>query len=188
MAQLGISLSSFVAAIVSWLERDDRLTSAVYTGQHAPKPDYPYATVSLLSGPSFAGARRSERWEYDDTEDQIVVTYRDQAILSFSLQFFSDDPSIHAMDLAFEALDSLQLQSVRDELETARLAYVSDDGISNLDFEASDRLISRSGLTVTFNTGVSASEQFDTIESVTIEESISDSSDTLIATRETTLP
>lgn len=188
MAQLGLSLSALVAPIVDWLEADTRVVSAVYTGQHTPKPDYPYATISLLTGPTFAGARRSEKWTYDPVEDQVVVEYRDQATFSFSLQFFSDDPAIHAMDLAFEALDSLQLRSRQDIFQAANMAYSSDDGITNLDFEASDRLISRSGLTVTFITGVCTSETFDTIESVTIEENLSDESGNLLATQEIEIP
>ena len=188
MAQLGLTLAALVAPLVTWLELDTRIVQAIYTGQHVPKPLYPYATISILAGPIFAGARRSEKWSYDATDDQVVVEYRDQASFSFSVQFFSDDPAIHAFDLACQALDSLQLESTQAVLDAANLAYMSDDGITNLDFEASDRLITRSGLAVTFNTGVCTSEQFDTIESVTIEKNLSDESGTLLATSEIEIP
>ena len=180
---LGLSLSTMVGAITTWLEADSSLTSAVYTGQHAPKIDYPYATINLISGPILSGGRRAEKLDYNATDDQIDITYYDQALMTFSLQFYSDDPSLHAMDLAFEALNSLQLLPTREALmSTAKLAYLSDGGIVNLDFVASNQLISRSGLTVTFNTVVSTSEQIDTIDSVTIEETLTDEAGTSLGT------
>lgn len=188
MAQLGLTLAALVAPLVTWLELDTRIVRAIYTGQHFPKPLYPYATISILAGPIFAGGRRSEKWTYDSDADQVVVEYRDQATFSFSVQFFSDDPAIHAMDLAMQALDSLQLYSTQSIFDAANMAYTSDDGVTNLDFEASDRLITRSGVAITFNTGVCTSEQFDTIESVTIEKNLSDESGTLLATSEIEIP
>ena len=186
---LGIVFADIIGAVATWLEDDVRLTAAVYTGQHFNKPDYPYATISVLSGPSIAGMGPMRSWSYQVGPDNINIDYQSMGEMSFSLQFLSNDPTIHAMELAYYAFESIHTATISSALsETANLGFLGVDPIENLDFVDSDQLISRSGFTARFSIGLGFAETVDTIESVIITEALDNEDDSALPGKDLTIP
>jgi hypothetical protein len=151
-------------------------------GQQAPRPDYPYATIKIISGPVIG--RLTTYKTYDAGEDTIIHSYKGDALFTVSCQFYASDVESSAQSLAYQALENLHKIAVRDTLKAQRISYLRDDGIDNLDYIAGEQWITRAGITVDFSTSVYATESVDTIESVTYERTISDADGTEIDSSE----
>lgn len=167
-----ISIETLKNAVRAWCA-DATNIQTVWMNQSGPVPDYPYASLNIVSGPLPV----SNIWELRHTFDgsrvgeEIEFTSCVPCTFNISAQFYVtlDDtrvPNYTSLQYAMKAQAGLTLPSYRSAFSTAGIAVIDTGNITNLDEVIADGYVSRSNLDVIFGAALNVTEYETYIEQV----------------------
>lgn len=117
---------------LSWISTSTGITT-IWANANAPRPNYPYATVNIISGPT----PRQSLWNTNLNSAGDTTTRDCLAEMVFSINIFSDShqPATHAQRYAQLAIGDLQTRTRRDALCAAGLlGVINIPTLNNFDF------------------------------------------------------
>lgn len=110
---------TFQKEIIEWIETSLSIT-AIWDKQSEQRPDLPYASLNIISGPSLIGVPEAIH------KTTNIFTWIFRQIFTTSIKIFSLNQSL---DLAAQLMQSVFLPSRRAILEAAGLAIWNDSEI-----------------------------------------------------------
>ncbi len=170
-----IDLRVFEDAVYTWfaaaIEAD-----AIWAQQSAPRPDYPYGVLNIISGPTPASSAWEEKLTTDLTRvgTEVNINVRVPCTLTVSCQAHvnlndSLDPEAYARTLVARAQARLNLTTVREAFRVANISVQSTGPVTNISAIVNDAYVSRAGIDVTFNAALSLDEYIGYIKTVEVE-------------------
>lgn len=168
-----IDMETFRDAIYTWF-RDATGLETIWSQQSAPRPDYPYGTLLIMSGPTPASPTWEIRYSTDlgraagtEVEEEAVVP----CTFSISCQSFVGMPDGRSPDNDAElymdrALGSLALPSVRAFLRESNISVLRPGQVNNISSIIGESFVSRAGMDVLFGASLSMIEYIGYIKTV----------------------
>ena len=168
-----IDMEVFQDAIHTWFSESMDI-QVIWRNQNAPRPDYPYGSLLITSGPIPISPFAEERQSYDAARslgkeielDELIAC---QFMISCQVYVAGDegrDPKENASALINKALISLSLRSKLAALWVKKIAFIRTGGIQNIPEEVGNERQSRANMDVTFTATLSVAEYIGYIEKV----------------------
>lgn len=177
MAELAnpIDMETFENAVHAWFKEAIE-AQVIWAQQSAPRPDYPYGVLNIISGPIAA----SPSWERKLSTDlnrakgrEILSENRVPCTFVVSCQAHvnltdSRDPTAYARLLVSRAQSRLHLHAVQDAFREANISVQGTGPVTNISAVVNDGNVSRAGIDVTINASLSLDEYLGYIKTVEV--------------------
>ncbi len=159
-----IDLKAFEDVVWDWFSNSIE-AEVIWVQQSAPRPDYTYGSLNLISGPIPVGP--FERLTSTDLNrpagQEVAIEVRVPCTFVVSCQVHvgvedARNPERYARNLLSRAQSRLYLVSVQDSFRLANCAVQRVGSLTNLSEIVNDGFVSRAGLDVTFNAALSLIE------------------------------
>ena len=167
-----IDMAAFKNAIRAWCA-DATDIQTVWLDQSAPVPEYPYASLNIVSGPIPVSPNWELRHSFDASRvgEEIEFTACVPCTFNISAQFYvslddSRNPEYASLQYAMKAQAGLKLPSYQAAFAAAGIAVVDPGTATNIDEVVNDAYMSRSNLDVVFGASLNTTEYETYIESV----------------------
>ena len=166
-----INMETFQNTIYDWfVDATDLFT--IWQDQSAPRPEYPYGSLLITSGPRLASPQWEQRYATISGQpagEEVKITTCNLCYFDISCQAHvkrcdSRDPNANAIWYINKAQGALGLISVQTILRTADIAYIRSSEVQNIDELISDAYVSRANIDVTFGAVLSIDEYTGYIE------------------------
>jgi hypothetical protein len=154
--------------LYDWFSEQVDPLPVIWGNQDAPQPNYPFATITIIAGPTpvyeFDELRASEALVPED----VKLTATGQRKITVSLSIFvaplgSLDPAVHARMIAQRVITSLAFYSIREVFRAANMSCIRQLGGLVTDSFIADTWIARAVVDLQF---VIASESAETVGSI----------------------
>ncbi len=160
-----ISLLAFEDAVQEWFQEAIE-TQAIWAVQSAPRPQYPYGSLRIISGPVPASPAFEQKTETDLTRplgQEVEFQTRVPCTFVVSCQAHvtrpdGNNPSFYARALISRATARLYLPSVQERFRAANIAVQRTGPVTDISAIVNDGHVSRAGVDVTFNAALGLSE------------------------------
>lgn len=168
-----INMETFTEAIHNWYSTATGIET-IWADQSAPRPEYPYAALNIISGPLTESPVWEQRHTYDATRpngEQIVWESCVPCTFVIGTQVYvtvpdSRDPFYNATQYAARAQAALSVPAYRVDFAAASIAVVDKGTVTNIDEVIDDAYVSRSSMDVTFRAALSVTSYDQWIETV----------------------
>lgn len=159
-------IEEFQNAVYEWFSGATEI-EVIWGNQNAPRPNYPYGTLLITSGPILMSPFAEERTSFDDSRPLGQEVALDEVV---PIQFVVSCQIYDNEGLALEYINKAQIALMRPSyLAAFRVANISvarSNPITNISGLIEDKIQSRAGLDVTFNASMSYVEYVGYIEKV----------------------
>jgi len=169
-----ISLETFQNAVQQWCQ-DATNIKTIWRNQSAPLPDYPFASLMVISGPTPVSSHWETRTTFDEERLLREIEYNTCVPCTFviSVQFYialqdSRNPGYAATQYAARAQSALRMPSYIDHFRSNSIAVNNTGTVQNIDQLIHDAYVSRANIDVTFGAPLNAYEYVTYIEQVEI--------------------
>ncbi len=171
-----ISMEDFENAVHAWFSAAIDCP-AIWSEQSAPRPDYPYGSLNITSGPLPV----SPAWErHTDTDltraagKEVRFQIRVPCTFVVSCQAFvkmpdGRDPTASARTLVTRAQARLYLLTVQEAFREANISVQGSGPVQNISSVINDGNVSRAAIDATFNASLSLDEYTGYIDKTAIE-------------------
>lgn len=171
-----IDMETVENAIHRWLSEATGLQT-VWRNQSAPQPEYPYASLRIITGPDPI----PEGFELRDLTDtgrpdgyEIEQNVCAPCLMTVSCQAYvegedGNKPSGNARSYLDKARAALFLPSQQALFEAAEISVVRSNPVTDISALTNERFVSRAGMDVQFNCVMNLSEYVGYIEKVAVE-------------------
>lgn len=161
-----ITWSTVEDALHDWLSGATGLTT-IWAQQDAPRPAYPFATLSIIAGPTRVGGVDEIRYTYDSGQplgQEVEIEAAGLREITVSCQAFvaagtSQTQNRVARDTMCKAQSSLGMPSVQAALRAAGLSVIEEGVVQNASAVDEDTWIGRASMDVRFRLAASVSER-----------------------------
>ncbi len=165
-----IDLQAFQNAIWSWLDVlfNDPTPSinVIWDESNAPRPDYPYATIRIVTGPNSVSPLMENRQTFDGGRpagEEIEFNTCVPCTFDISFEFFAsvpeaNDPTANALFFCNQMLGSLGQHSTLSTLAEAGISVISKGQPQNIGTLINDSFVSRYKFDVVFGAALNMIE------------------------------
>jgi hypothetical protein len=165
-------MEEFTAAVHNWYSEATGLQT-IWQDQSAPRPDYPYASLIIISGPTPDSPVWEQRTTFDASRPLEEIEFNACVPCTFTIgtQVYvtvpdSRDPSQNATQYAARAQAALNLHTYRADFRAASIAVVDQGTVNNIDEIIDDAYVSRASMDVIFRAALNAQSYETYIEKV----------------------
>jgi hypothetical protein len=159
-----IDFTVFEDAVWEWFKTSIE-AEVVWAHQSAPRPDYPYGLLNIISGPIAVGPFE-QKTRTDLTRpagEEIIFEVNAPCTLVVSCQAHvnipdSRNPTLYARTLVTRAQSRLYLPTVQETFKAANCSVQRVGSVTNISSIVNDGHVSRVGMDVTFNASLSIEE------------------------------
>ena len=151
----------------------------IWQNQSAPRPEYPYGSLLIISGPTATSPMVETRHEYlpsqpSGEELEITACVPCQFVVSCQTYVSLEDsrnPNYNARSYLNKALGALGLPSYLASLCAAKVSVIDKNLMAGIDAVINDAFVSRAAMEITFGSPINAQEYATYIESVELRSS-----------------
>ena len=167
-----IDMETFEDAIQAWMSRSTGLQT-IWSDQSKPRPDYPYASLNITSGPDEVSPLWEDREETDLSRVGREVKHTVCVLCEFTISCQTyvnnrsgKDPKANARFFMTKAKAGLALPSELALLHAAGISVVRKNPILNIDAIVKDKYTSRVNMDVVFGAALNADDYTTYIQKV----------------------
>jgi hypothetical protein len=158
-------IESILNCIHDWFSGSTGL-EVVWADQSAPRPEYPYGTLKLSSGPVSKADSWEERYKIDLTRplgQEVEIEVNSPCQFTISAQTFIDgedsiNPIADARSYLLSALAALNLPMFQELFEEVNIAVVRAEAIRDLTALVGTARQSRAAMDIVFSSVLTAEE------------------------------
>lgn len=170
--QAPIDMEVFEDAIQAWMSEATDLQT-IWSDQSKPRPDYPYSSLNITSGPDAVSPFWEHREETDLTRTgrEIKITVCVLCQFSISCQIYvsntdAKNPKLNSRSLMTRALAALAFPTELEKLHIAGISVINKNSVSNINELIKDKYVSRSNMDVVFGAALNADDYVTYIQKV----------------------
>lgn len=181
LEQLPIDSETHEDALIDWFMEATGLPCVIWRDQDAPQPEYPYGTLSIISGPTKIGGVDEIRQRVLDPQPdgpaapalpiELQIVGPREMTVSCQINVGppnDNDPTENSRSLMAAAQAALGLPSFAAKLKTAGLSVIEELPILQTNVQIADLWVSRSQMDVRFGLTSCVVEKSAVIETVKI--------------------
>lgn len=169
-----IDMTVFQNAIHNWYSTATGIQT-MWQDQSVPRPDYPYASLSIISGPLPVSPLWEQRQSFDASRPGEEIEFSSCVPCTFVIgtQVYTSqpdaiNPAYSSLQYAARAQAALAIPSYRATLRAVGISVIEKGTVTNINELVDDAYVSRSGLDVTLGASLSVESYETYIEKVEI--------------------
>lgn len=197
MTDVPINMEELENALYTWINESTGLTT-IWDNQSAPRPDYPYCSLNIISGPTPHSPSWSEQLTHDPFGDPLEDLIVDLGVpCSFTLSVKAkvnrpagSSPLTAAKQYLLRALSDLNFSTRKAALEDKDISFYRSEAMPDISEVVNDGFVNIASMDFIMGSVFNAQELLTFIETVhvgmrneiitSLYESIVDSNDDLI--------
>lgn len=174
--QIPIDWRTIENALHTWFSSTTGLET-IWSNQDAPQPEYPYATLNIVAGPTRVSPHDESRTLSEDLSgvtnvgQEIELGFMSPRMFTVGCQIHvgppaDSDPDCDARAFMSSAEAQLNLPSIQAGFKAANIAFVRTNNVNTLDLVVNGEFISRVTMDVEFATTSLVTERDTYLEGV----------------------